>query len=55
MNNLENAVYYLDLVTKTNRYFFFAYYNLVKIYLRKNNINEAYLIYRDFIDVFILF
>lgn len=51
LNNLENAVFYLEAVTKKNKNFFFAYYNLIKIYLKKNNINDAYLIYRDFSDV----
>lgn len=51
LNNLETAVFYLEAVTKKNKNFFFAYYNLIKIYLRKNNINDAFLIYRDFSDI----
>lgn len=51
LNNLENAVFYLESVTKKNKNFFFAYYNLIKIYLKKNNINDAFLIYRDFSDI----
>lgn len=51
LNNLENAVFYLEAVTKKNRNFFFAYYNLIKIYLKKNNINDAFLIYRDFSEI----
>ena len=31
--------------------FFFAYYNLIKIYLKKNNTNDAFLIYRDFSEI----
>ena len=38
LGNLENAVFYLEAVTKKNKNFFFAYYNLIKIYLKKNNI-----------------
>ena len=38
-------------MTKKNKNFFFAYYNLIKIYLKKNNINDAFLIYRDFSDI----
>ena len=51
LNNLENAVFYLEAVTKKNKNFFFAYYNLIKIYLKKNNINDAFLIYRDFSEI----
>jgi tetratricopeptide (TPR) repeat protein len=51
LGNLENAVFYLEDVTKKNKHFFFAYYNLIKIYLKKNNINDAFLIYRDFSDI----
>ena len=51
LGNLENAVFYLEAVTKKNKNFFFAYYNLIKIYLKKNNINDAFLIYRDFSDI----
>jgi tetratricopeptide (TPR) repeat protein len=51
LENYENAVFYLEKVTKANKSFFFAYYNLIKIYLKKNNVNDAYLIYRDFSDL----
>jgi len=51
IGNLENAVFYLEAVTKKNKNYFFAYYNLIRIYLRKNNINDAYLIYREFSDL----
>lgn len=51
LNNLENAVFYLEAVTKKNKNFFFAYYNLIKIYLKKNNTNDAFLIYRDFSEI----
>ena len=44
-------MFYLEAVTKKNRNFFFAYYNLIKIYLKKNNINDAFLIYRDFSEI----
>lgn len=47
----ENAVFYLEACTKKEKNFFFAYYNLIKIFLKKNNINDAYLIYREFSDV----
>ena len=51
LGNLENAVFYLEGVTKKNKHFFFAYYNLIKIYLKKNNTNDAFLIYRDFSEI----
>lgn len=51
LENYESAVYYLELVTKSQKNYFFAYYNLIRIYLKKNNINDAYLIYRDFSDL----
>ena len=48
---LEEAVLYLEAVIKKNKHFYFAYYNLIKIYLKKNNVNDAFLIYRDFSDI----
>ena len=51
MDNLENAAFHLEKVTKTNKNFFFAYYNLIRIYLKKNNVSDAYVIYRDFSDL----
>ena len=51
IGNLENAVFYLETVTKKNKNFFFAYYNLIKIYLKKNNTADAFLIYRDFCEI----
>lgn len=46
-----NAAFYLDHVIEENNYFFFAYYNLIKVYLKKSNINDAFLIYRKFSDI----
>ena len=34
IGNLENAVFYLETVTKKNKNFFFAYYNLIKITIK---------------------
>ena len=51
LENYENAILYLDDVIKENKNFFYAYYNLIKIYLIKSNINDAFLIYRDFSDI----
>ena len=51
LGNLENAVFYLEGAMKKNKHFFFAQYNLIKIYLRKNNTNDAFLIYRDFSEI----
>lgn len=51
LEKYENAVYYLEKVTKSNKNYFFAYYNLIRIYLKKANINDAYLLYRDFSDL----
>ncbi|MCQ2818291.1 MAG: tetratricopeptide repeat protein [archaeon] len=51
LGNLENAVFYLEAVIKQNKNFFFAYYNLIKIYLKKNNNQEAHLIYKEFSEI----
>lgn len=51
IGNLENAVFYLEGAIKKNKHFFFAQYNLIKIYLKKNNTNDAFLIYRDFSEI----
>lgn len=51
LDNLENAVFYLEAVKSRRSNYFFAHYNLIRIYLKKNNINDAYLIYRDFSDI----
>jgi hypothetical protein len=48
---LDSAIFYLETVTKQEKSFFFAYYHLIKLLLRKNSINDAYLYYRDFSDV----
>ncbi len=50
LDQLDTAVFYLEKVTKKNKNFIFAYYNLIRIYLKKNNINDAYLIYKEFSD-----
>lgn len=50
LEQLDTAVFYLEKVTKKNKNFVFAYYNLIRIYLKKNNINDAYLIYKEFSD-----
>lgn len=51
MNNLESAVYYFDTVTKENKNNIFAFYNLIKIFLRQKNFNDAYLLYHEFMEV----
>ena len=51
MNNLESAVYYFDTVTKENKNNIFAFYNLIKIFLRQKNYNDAYLLYHEFMEV----
>lgn len=50
LDQLDNAAFYLEKVTKKNKSFIFAYYNLIRIYLKKNNINDAYMIYKEFSD-----
>lgn len=50
-NKLEEAVIYLEGVITKNQNFFFAYYNLIKIYLMKHNPGEAYVNYRKLSDV----
>jgi tetratricopeptide (TPR) repeat protein len=47
----EEAIIYLDGVIKKNPNFFFAYYNLIKIYLQKKNPSQAYVNYRRLFDV----
>ena len=51
LEKYNEAIFHLEIVTKTNKDYFFAYYNLIRIYLKKNNINDAYLLYRDFSDI----
>ena len=51
LNNLESAVYYLDTVTKENKNNIFAFYNLIKIFLKQKNYNDAYLLYHEFMEV----
>jgi len=48
---LEEAVIYLEGVITKNQNFFFAYYNLIKIYLMKHNPGEAYVNYRKLSDL----
>ena len=48
---LEEAVLYLDGVITKNNNFFFAYYNLIRIYLQKRNPSQAYVNYRRLSDV----
>jgi len=48
---LEEAVLYLDGVITKNNNFFFAYYNLIRIYLQKKNPSQAYVNYRRLSDV----
>jgi tetratricopeptide (TPR) repeat protein len=50
LDQLDTAAFYLEKVTKKNKNFIFAYYNLIRIYLKKNNVNDAYLIYKEFSD-----
>jgi hypothetical protein len=50
LNNLESAVYYFDTVTKENKNNIFAFYNLIKIFLRQKNFNDAYLLYHEFME-----
>jgi tetratricopeptide (TPR) repeat protein len=51
LDMLDQAVFYLETVTSKEKSFFFAYYHLIKILIKKNNINDAYLYYRDFSEV----
>jgi len=51
LNKLENAVYYFDTVTKENKNNIFAYYNLIKIFLKQKNYNDAYLLYHEFMEL----
>ena len=51
LNNLESAVYYFDTVTKENKHHIFAFYNLIKIFLKQKNYNDAYLLYHEFIHL----
>jgi tetratricopeptide (TPR) repeat protein len=51
LDNLESAVYYFDTVTKENKNNIFAFYNLIKIFLKQKNFNDAYLLYHEFIEI----
>lgn len=51
MKKYDDAIYYLDAVTQTQKNYIFAFYNLIKIYLLKKNTNDAYLVYKEFTDV----
>ena len=51
LGKLEEAVLYLDGVIGKNSNFFFAYYNLIRIYLQKKNPSQAYVNYRRLSDV----
>jgi tetratricopeptide (TPR) repeat protein len=53
-NKLEEAALYFDGVITKSPNFFFAYYNLIKIYLMKHNPGEAYVNYRKLSDVSVL-
>jgi len=50
LGNLDTAIFYLESTISGNPDFFFAYYNLIKIYLLKNNANDAYLHYRNYTE-----
>ena len=56
---LDDAVLFLDGVITKNPNFFFAHYNLIRIYLQKRTSSQAYVNYRRLSDVklvkFILF
>ena len=47
----SDALFYLNEVITENKYFYFGYYNLIKIYLKKGNYNDAFLVYREFSEV----
>lgn len=49
--NLYDAIICLDSVITKNPNFFFAYYNLIKIYLANRNPSQAYVNYRRLSDV----
>lgn len=51
LNNLYDAIIYLDCVITKNPNFFFAYYNLIKIYLSNRNPSQAYVNYRRLSEV----
>lgn len=51
LDNLDHAKFYLYEVVKSNKNFFFSYYNLIRINLKTNNISDAYLMYKDFSDM----
>ena len=51
LDNIDDARFYFEKVIEVDKYFFYAHYNLIKIYLMKNNINDAYIIYKSFSDV----
>lgn len=51
LDNLEHAKFYLDKIIKSNKNFFFSYYNLIRINLKTNNISDAYLMYKDFSEM----
>ena len=51
LDNLESAVYYFDTVTKENKNNIFAFYNLIKIFLKQKNFNDAYLLYHEFMEI----
>lgn len=50
LDQLDNAVFYLEKVVNKNKNFIFAYYNLIKIYLKVDRPNDAYMIYKTFND-----
>ena len=51
LNLYESAVYYFDTVTKENKNNIFAFYNLIKIFLKQKNYNDAYLLYQEFMQL----
>lgn len=54
-NKLEEAaIYYEGVITKSPN-FFFAYYNLIKICLMKQDLIQAYVNYKKLSDVKIIF
>jgi len=52
LDNIDDAIFYFEKVIEVDKYFFYAHYNLIKIYLQKNNVNDAYIIFKSFNDVF---
>jgi len=54
LKQYDNAIYYLDTVTQKQKNYIFAFYNLIKLYLLKKNTNDAYLVYKEFTEVYLL-